>query len=278
MSNYKNDFCLSDLAPFLQNPQILNWIELHDSIPSTNTRAKVLADSGAVQGTTVIAKSQSAGRGRMGRKFFSPESSGIYLSMIFRPPVHSLLTQNLTALAAVVVSRCVQHILNVDLGIKWVNDLYLDGKKVGGILCEGVFHPDGSGLNYLVLGIGLNLYPPINGFPPELESIASTILSTQPEDSTPLLQLMGALVEDLTLLCDQPDYHSCIEEYKRRSILIGKTVVLHSSRGDTFGVVKNFTDCGHLILSLPDGQEKIISSGEISLRVIKEEKDGESCI
>ena len=136
---------------------------------STNTDLRALALTGAAEGTTLIADTQTGGRGRRGRTFASPEG-GVYLSTLLRPAPNTK-TGLITCLAAVAACRAIESLCSLWVEIKWVNDLYLNGRKVAGILAEGVLAPDGT-LSAVVIGIGINVYGTL---PPELSTIATTL-------------------------------------------------------------------------------------------------------
>ena len=132
-------------------------IHLYDKLESSNRTAKTLALEGAPHGTMVLTSQQTAGRGRLGRRFESPAGKGIYLSLVLRPGLPMTEAQAVTVSAAVAVCRAVKRLCGLDLGIKWVNDLYYNGKKVCGILTEAGADIESGQLEWLVVGIGLNL-------------------------------------------------------------------------------------------------------------------------
>ena len=132
-------------------------MQLYDTLESTNRTAKLLALEGAAHGTLVLAGGQTAGRGRLGRSFSSPAGKGVYCSVVLRPPLPAANAQTATIGAAVAVCRAVQTLCGLELAIKWVNDLYYKGKKVCGILTEAGTDLESGQLEWLVVGIGLNL-------------------------------------------------------------------------------------------------------------------------
>ena len=148
-------------------------IEYHDSIDSTNNRAKALAAQGAPHGTLVCAIAQTGGRGRFGRVFHSPEGSGIYISFVLRPKMPAERAVMLTSMTAVAVARAIEQLADVQVQIKWVNDLFIDGKKTCGILCEAGMDFESGQLEYAVVGIGVNVGKMT--FPEELADIATSV-------------------------------------------------------------------------------------------------------
>ena len=148
-------------------------LEIHEKLDSTNNRAKALAAAGAKHGMTVIADSQTGGRGRMGRSFFSPEHSGIYMTVILKPAISPDKAGLLTSLAAVAAARAVEKVSGADVKIKWVNDLYAGGKKICGILSEAGLGMETGRLDWAVVGIWINTAKMV--FPEDLREIASSV-------------------------------------------------------------------------------------------------------
>ena len=158
-------------------------ISTFDVLESTNTTAKELAQNGADEGTVIIAKEQTAGKGRLSRTFFSP-NGGLYMSIILRPTISSEKTTFITAAAAVAVCRAIKTVTGIDTGIKWVNDIYLNGKKVCGILTSGAINSEKKNLDYAILGIGLNIDPPKGGFNKEIKNIATSLFKENCDEDT----------------------------------------------------------------------------------------------
>ena len=238
---------LSGLAPSL--------ISVFDSLPSTNTYLSELAGQGVENFRTVLAESQTAGRGRMGRSFFSPTGSGIYLSLVLRPKI--LHAGRLTTLAAVVVSDAIFRVCGIKVDIKWVNDLLFEGKKLCGILAES------AGGGFAILGIGINVKR--SAFGRELENIATSlenILGVAPDRNLLVAEILkGFIGADL-------DSFSHMAEYRSRCITLGKEAVIVSS-GEPITVL-DVADDGALIVKDKDGNQKTVFSGEVSVRVTAE--------
>ena len=222
----------------------MEWVFLRET-DSTNRVAKELARQGAPHGTAVLAERQTAGRGRLDRRFFSPEG-GLYLSVILRPscpPEDRLL---MTPMAAVAVCRAVERLCGVSPGIKWVNDLYLEGKKLCGILCEGAG-------DAVIVGIGLNLKAPEGGFPSEVPAVALELAVER-----------QALAEEIRRQLLQPG--AFLPEYRRRCLILGKTVTVHPVSGETFEArAVDIDDRCRLIVESCRGRETL-DSGEVSVR------------
>ena len=140
-------------------------IEYHDSIDSTNNRAKELATQGCPAGTLVVANQQTAGRGRQGRPFYSPSGSGVYFSLVLRPGFALTDITAVTSYAAVCTAQSIEEVFGTPVQIKWVNDLFAQGRKCCGILTEASILPESGGIDYIVVGIGVNVSTPQGGFP-----------------------------------------------------------------------------------------------------------------
>ena len=162
-----------EIARWLKDGEIGTPMEIYDEIDSTNNRAKQLAMQGAAHGTVVLARQQTVGRGRFGRKFFSPENSGVYISFVLRPSLPAERAVMITSMAAVAVARAMERVADVKASIKWVNDVYLGTKKACGILCEAGLDFESGQMQYVVAGIGVNVGR--MDFPPELREIATSI-------------------------------------------------------------------------------------------------------
>lgn len=234
---------------------------------STNIRARELAVSGKPEGTIVCAGTQSAGRGRMGRSFFSPGDTGLYMSILLRPTVDSsTVATNVTPIAAVAVCRAIESVTGIESGIKWVNDVFVNGKKVCGILTEASVSVENGTLDYAVVGIGVNVYEPEKGFPLEIAGKATSLLTEQQFDMRN--RLCAAIVREFFALYDHLTEHPHIDEYRRRSVVLGKKVTVLTIGGgaERDAVVEGITDRCALRLRFNDGSLSELSSGEVRIR------------
>ena len=238
-------------------------VEYLDSVDSTNTYAKARARGGARNGHVVIASAQSAGRGRMGRSFFSPDSSGIYMSVIFRGLAD--LPKNagrITAFAAVCVCEAISELFGINARIKWVNDVLIEGKKVCGILTESSIDSSSLSFDHTVIGIGINVER--TSFPPELEAIACSI-KDHSDSKAGKRELIAEILKRLSPLLDGEVPADTMDKYRERSALIGKEVFTlgnPSIRGTAVAI----DDSGSLIIRQTDGSNITLSAGEISVR------------
>ncbi len=234
-------------------------IERHQSIGSTNDRAKELAASG-VRDVCVVADSQTCGRGRMGRSFFSPPGTGLYVSFVLPPEDLSMLTVS----AAVFTARAVEKTIGTQVGIKWVNDLLLCGKKICGILAEGVFCP-GEGIPYAVVGIGINVLKA--DFPESIRETAGDIesLSGIKPDKEELLSRLIAEFENGA----HASRRDILGEYRSRSVVLGKEIRVFRGTESYAATALSVDDNGGLWVSR-EGERILLQSGEVSIRIPQE--------
>lgn len=234
-------------------------IEVVPSIDSTNRVVKELAEQGEPEGRVLFAEEQTAGRGRMGRSFFSPPGSGLYFSVLLRPKGMDPL--KITVAAGVAVARAAQEVLGLELQIKWVNDLYRQDKKVCGILAEGSFA--GGGLAYCVLGIGINVFAPAEGFG-ALQSIAGALRDTAPDDKV-RGRLAAAVLNHFFEIYEDIENSAVLQEYRRRSYLQGKTVTAVRGNERIRGKVLGIGSGAELLLQGEGGETLAFTSGEVQL-------------
>ncbi len=241
----------------LQIPGV-SQVEYHETIPSTNTRARELAESGAPHGTVVIARAQSAGRGRFDRRFVSPRGAGIYLSYLYRGTTAAM--PYLTSCAAVAAAEAIESLVKTEVKIKWVNDLWLSGKKIAGILTEAAWTPEGDA-DYAIIGIGINVLH--TDLPAELAEIATSV-----EEATgtrlSVETLTTALLTHLTARLASAADRTHLVSYAARSSLDGKRVTVQRA-GETFdATVCGIGENGELLLTLTDGTPLVLASGEVT--------------
>ncbi len=237
-------------------------IQLYDSLPSTNLAAKRLALDGAPHGTLVLAAHQSAGRGRLGRSFESPAGKGVYLSLLLRPALPAAGAQAVTAAAAVAVCRVVSAMCGLELTVKWVNDLYYQGKKVAGILTEAGASFESGQIEWLVVGIGLNLTTRPEDFPPEL---ARTAGGLYPGGPAPVSRaaLAGAIGRELLALCPAFD---CLDEYRARCFVPWHWVTVCTGQETYPAFAVEIDEQGRLVVRRENGRLGALSHGEVSIR------------
>ncbi len=235
-------------------------IELLEETDSTNRRLRQAAEGGAPEGTVIFALHQTAGKGRMGRSFFSPAGSGLYFSILLRPQAMAD-GMKITAAAGVAVAEAVKEILGIELAIKWVNDLYLGNKKVCGILAESAMDADGN-FNYCVVGIGLNVFEP-QCWEDALDQIAGALLPQARENV--MEPLAAAILDRFFDWYQKLSDPRLMEAYRSRSFLQGKRVTAVRGNERIKGVVQGISDEGELLLQTESGEVLTICSGEVRL-------------
>lgn len=245
-------------------------IKFYEEIDSTNTQAKrELAEKkgSELHKMVYVAASQTAGRGRLGRPFYSPAASGIYLSLVYSKAgitKPSLFTAN----AAVAVARAIKKVFDLDAKIKWVNDVYIDGKKVCGILTEGIANFETGLIESVVVGIGVNIFTNENQ-PEELKDVAGSLINAS-EDSK-RAELAAEIVNEMFSILDggEESIQKSMKEYRDRSILIGRQIefspVINAADKNYVCTVQDITLDGKLVVKMTDGEIKELESGEISI-------------
>lgn len=236
----------------------------YDTIDSTNTRAKAMARDGAPHGTVLIAGHQSAGRGRMGRAFQSPENMGIYMSVILRYTCPPEQLMHLTCAAAEAMCDAVENVAGLRPGIKWTNDLVSGGRKIAGILTELVITPEQTAA---VIGIGINCCQQEMDFAPDIRSFAGSLAMAT---GKPICQadvaaaMILALQEmDKKLLTQKA---AILSAYREDCITIGKDVALIRGEKVRHAHALDIDDTGALLVRHPDGSIEAVNSGEVSVR------------
>ncbi len=231
----------------------LNDVLVLAETDSTNTFLKKIAKE-KCEGAVVIANRQTAGRGRLGRTFVS-EKNGLYMSIFLKPEFQDIT--RITTMAAVAVLRAVENFTKKDAYIKWVNDIFMDDKKVSGILTEGVF--DGNEFIGAILGIGVNLFKPEKGMDESIKNIAGYLFE---EDTFIADEFCAYIINNFFEIYKNGDY---IEEYRQKSYLQGKEVYYIKDGIELSGIVKGIDDDFGLIISESNGTVTL-KCGEVSVK------------
>lgn len=243
-------------------------IETYDSVGSTNSILREKADEEAPEWTVVIANEQTKGRGRMGRFFYSPKDTGIYMSILLRPKISAYKSINITTCAAVAVARALETDTEIKAGIKWVNDIYVGDKKVCGILTEATTDIEDGTLKYVILGIGINIFPPEEDFPVDIKNIASSVFDRNIGDKDYRASIVAGIINNLSKLYSDIEKASFYEEYKKRSFLLGKEVYIIKKDGNEEVLAVDLDKDFGLIVQKKDGSRQHLNSGEVSVRKI----------
>lgn len=233
-------------------------IEVLKTVDSTNNYAKKMSSvrSGRY---LILAEEQTSGRGRREREFYSPYGTGIYMSLVF--PVETNLAKfvPITVAASVAVVRAIRKLTGTECDIKWVNDIYLDGKKICGILTEAVSDFESGMLTTVVVGIGLNVST--KEYPEELQKIAGSLLA----DGVTRNELVAAITEELFNLSENLEAPELMEEYKSHSFVIRKEITWLEKDEKKEGFVTGMNEQGHLLVETKEGSVTL-TAGEISVR------------
>ena len=269
-------YCLAANTDILSVPGIEKYLgpacsdmELHilQTVGSTNALVREQAGAGAPEGYTILANEQTEGRGRVGRRFYSPANTGLYLSILLRPencPPQQAV--KLTTMAAVAACEAIESVSQEKAWIKWVNDIYIDGKKASGILTEGSFGLEDGFLDYAVVGIGINVYPPKGGFPEELESIAGTVFHEPQSDGKN--RLAAAILNHFMDYYTGQGREDVADRYRARSMVIGREINVLSPAGQRRALALDVDEECCLVVRYEDGEVQSLSSGEISIRPV----------
>lgn len=237
-----------------------------ETVGSTNRAARELAQSGAPHGTVVAADRQTEGRGRFGRSFYSPPGTGVYLSAVLRPAVTAEEAGLLTAGAAVAVCRAVRALSAAEPQIKWVNDIFVQGRKAGGILTEAATSLESGMLEYAVLGVGLNCSLPSEGFPPELQDTAGPLFPAGVGEPPSRNRLAAEVLVQLQRMLEEGLGRGCLEEYRVLSTVLGKDVWVLRGEDREEAHALEIDDEGRLVVQTKEGIRRL-RSGEVSLRL-----------
>ena len=239
-------------------------LDVQKCVGSTNDVLRRLAAEGAPEGTVSVAGMQTGGKGRLGRSFFSPKDSGLYLSILLRPEMSAFDAVRITTAAAVAVSETVEKLSGRQAAIKWVNDVRIDGKKICGILTEASFSLENGGLEYAVVGIGVNAYEPEGGFPDEIKDIAGAVFTGHGEDLR--CRLAGGIISRFMDLYRDLSSDDMLNSYRSRLEWKGDRIRVIRGSDEFECTLIDVDDAYALRVRLDDGSEKLISSGEITIR------------
>ncbi len=251
-------------------------VSVYAEVPSTNTLLREEAAAGAPQWRVAAANRQSAGRGRQGRSFYSPGDTGLYLSVLLRPALcRAEEALGITTMAAVAMCEAIETRTDAQAGLKWVNAICMRGKKVCGILTEGILDLETGLLDAAVLGAGVNVYPPEGGFPPEIADIADAVLPRRVSDAKNRLA-----AEFLNRLCGYYEEASFSEEgmdsyvpfYQARSIVPGHEVTVVSGKSERSAKALSVDERCRLLVEYPDGTREALSGGEVRVRIMREKE------
>jgi len=240
-------------------------IMYYDSIDSTNTEAKRLLYSKDLKNfTALVSDEQTEGRGRRGKDFSSPKGTGIYLSVVIFPEENFNLSSFdlITVRAAVAIVNAIQNKTNKNPKIKWVNDIFLDGKKICGILSEADSDFESRQIKSIIIGMGLNFTTDVSSLSESLQDIAGSL---KPEN---LLrnEMIGEILNQLYIAFYKMSDFEILESYKEHSLLLGREVTFKIKDVNYEAIAKDINEAGNLIVELKNGDTMTLSSGEVSVK------------
>ena len=254
---------LSHLSP--QYPWKAHF-QFFPSIGSTNDHLRALARAGAPEGTVLVADCQTGGRGRRGRSFHSPEGAGIYMSILLRPNCLPAELLHLTCAAGTAMCDAVEAAAGFRPGIKWTNDLVFGKRKLGGILTELGFTPQG-GVDYAIIGIGINCCQTEQDFPEEIRAIAGSLAMAAGREIE-RAKVAAAMMDALHIMANRllTEKTQILNRYRRDCITVNQEVVLVRGEEKRYGFALDIDEEGALVVRFSDGSTESVSSGEISVR------------
>lgn len=294
-------YCLSQGSDILSESALRGYLhgcpplemDVFDTVDSTNTVCLKRASDGDRRTYAAVAGGQTRGRGRRGRSFFSPDGTGLYMSILLRPSgLAADQAVRFTTVAAVAVSEAIEAVSGREASVKWVNDIYVGGRKACGILTEASFNPEDGTLDYAVVGIGINVYEPHGGFPEEIRERAGALAGpVQMQDQSGTGHVSNTVIENggrnrlaaeilsrffsyldenlapaATSAADPVPRYAA--EYRRRCFVIGRDVdVLKAGSEPRQAHVLGVDDECRLEVRYTDGTVEALSSGEISIRL-----------
>ncbi len=258
------------VTEFLNDKTIAERLEFFESVTSTNTIAKQYAAEngcGAPLEKIFIANEQTAGRGRRGRSFYSPVGTGAYMSLLLSPGMGAAEAVKLTTATSVAVCAAIEAVSGLKPEIKWVNDVYLNNKKICGILTEAVTDFETGEVESAVIGIGVNVFT--EEFPREIMEIAGSMgASSDKLDRNRLIaEIINSLMRLFTVIDNKLVINDYIDEYKKRSMVIGRRIKIINT-GETAEAL-DIDENGGLIVMLDSGEKRTLTGGEISIRTVE---------
>ena len=254
----------------IQQHHPIDWnIQTMESTTSTNDLAKIYANQNSATPAIFISEEQTAGRGRLGRTFVSPAKSGLYISLCLFPTVALEDLSLITCATAVACIETIEQLTGKSLDIKWVNDLFYQDKKVGGILTEVISDFESQQVQALIVGIGINLIDSPQSFPEELHSIVGSVFSSKEEyneSSFNRNHFIAQFLEKWTFYYQNLSQRNFITSYKEHSNVIGKSIKVIEGNHVYHAMAKDIDENGHLIIEKEGNTLHSLSYGEVSIR------------
>ena len=221
--------------------------------------------SGAKHGTVVISEEQTGGKGRMGRSFYSPSNTGIYMSIILKPDLKITDSVLITTASSVAICKAIEKTTNIKPGIKWINDIILNNKKVCGILTEAATDFETGNIQYAIVGIGINFSTNKDDFPEEIKDIATSLFSDKKHMIT-RNNLCAEIINEILFLVKKLKNYDFIKDYKKRSVILNKKITFTQNGVTSIGTALDINSDGSLLVKKVTGEIITLNTGEISIR------------
>lgn len=243
-----------------------NKIVSFAQVTSTNEVAKELAIKGEVSGTIIISEQQTKGKGRLGRHWESPYGKGIWCSVILRPSILPMEAPKYTFISAVAVVEAIREVANLEAKIKWPNDLIINGKKMCGILTE--LSAEIERINFIILGIGINVNHTLNDFPEELHDLATSVFleTGNIQSRVKLIRAIISKLEEKNKLFTNHGFSAILDLWKQYSATIGQEIIVKAQEESYEGIAEDIDDLGQLVVRLPGGETYKVLAGDVSIR------------
>ena len=271
-SGTNNGYRLSSQSDVLNQEKIQSKLD-HDvtviayaSIDSTNSEAKRLLETQLSGNFLVVSDEQTAGRGRHGRFFHSPEKTGLYMSLALQHISSEVDAALLTTAAAVAVCQSIEEMTSLSPKIKWVNDIFLNGRKICGILTEGIMNFETQSVESIILGIGINISVDREQLPDDLKNKVGG-LSNHSSGTINRNDLTVSIINNFLAIYQDINSREFLEDYRERCFVLGKTITFKQKQEQIRAIAEGIDDDGGLIVRLQDGSYKTLSYGEISIQM-----------
>ncbi|MCM1286419.1 MAG: biotin--[acetyl-CoA-carboxylase] ligase [Acetobacter sp.] len=256
ITDAKNLVSVQSIKTFMKNDIDVEYLH---SVDSTNNYCKRVLAEGKNGVFLVAAHQQTAGRGRQGKSFYSPADTGVYFSLVLYPKTNLQNAVTATTAAAVAVCKAIENLTDKRPKIKWVNDVYLDGKKICGILTEAITNFEEGIVDSIIIGIGVNIST--TDFPQDIEGAGCLVADVNPSE------LIAKIADELITIAGS-DYKSFIDYYRSHSLVIGEKIKFIRNGAATLATAAAIDETGGLVVRLEDESEIILRSGDISIRKI----------
>lgn len=238
-------------------------LDVRKSVESTNILMKEYVDK--KEGFILAASEQTGGIGRMGREFKSPTDTGIYFSILLKPHIDYKDITLLTVIAAVAECEAIEKYSNEKPQIKWVNDIFIGDRKVSGILTQASFSMENLYPEYVIVGIGINVYEPEGGFAEDIKTIAGAVYKERGNDIKN--KLLAEVLNRFFYYYNNFEQKEFIKEYQKRSLVVGKKIYVVDGENKTPATAVAVDDECHLIVEYENKERAALSTGEISIRL-----------